>query len=121
MSGAKATDLARLNARLAFPQSQLALAPMGGGGATVLLDARVGWHGSLLAPETGAFCLVCQEGRLAGRIGELLEVGQPGRSVIVLVDGSVGLPGDLSLSRRAFLALGPLAVDELVVRVASAL
>lgn len=105
-------------ARLGFPSAQKAL---GVGGPESRKRAVIGWHGSFLDGESqgGSFGIVNTEGSLTDLLGERVKVTYGKRSVVVYVHRAVDLDAaeDLSLSRRAFMALAPLPTDELVVRV----
>jgi hypothetical protein len=80
-------------------------------------NATAEWHGTREDPDRGSFALVREDGDLGELVGERLRVSRAGRSVYVVVKGSAELDEDLSLTRRAFLELGPLAADSLPVRV----
>lgn len=99
--------------RLPFPQAQEAFA----GGVARVSEVQAGWHGTVLSPETGSFALVNQEGPLADKVGDRLRVTVGLNNVFVYVLGEAELEDDISLTRRAFLALGPLAADSLDVTV----
>lgn len=89
-------------------------------GAVPLEEAATcGWHGTVLSSETGAFALVNLGGPLTGLIGDRVRVRKVDNpsGVFVYVLGEAELEDDLSLTRRAFLALAPLADDYLTVSV----
>lgn len=100
--------------RRAFPETQRLL------DGPVLQQAAnlqtCGWHGTLTHPEDGAFALVSLD-RTEWR-GETVRVTAGDRSVLVYVIGSRDLPVDISLTRRAFMALAPLYRESLIVRTA---
>lgn len=104
-----------LASRRAFPQAQAMLA--GAPKRMVAPAATVTWHGSSVHPETGAVALVDPAGPLADLVGEVIRLTRvtPGatRRVFVYVVGSASLDGDLSLTRRAFLSLGLLALSDI--------
>jgi hypothetical protein len=81
-----------------------------------------GWHGTRLDPRRGSFALVRREGEFAlgddnDLIGERVRVTYRDRSVNVYVVGDADLDDDISLSRRAFAALGLLSTEFLDVDV----
>lgn len=97
--------------RRAFPQAQelLAGSPLGN---TVLL--QVGWHDTGLHEETGAFALVRDGAGLDDLIGEIVRVSYLDRHVFVYVLQAVPLPDvtpDVTLVRRAFMAIGRLSLE----------
>lgn len=84
------------------------------------LVASLTWHGTVTSPERGSFALVQRDGRFTDLIGERVRVSTfLGRSVNAYVLGVADLneEDDLSVTRRLFLALAPLATDSLNVRV----
>lgn len=107
--------------RLPFDLAQASL------GATGVLSvtrtaAVAGWHGAFVDAERGSVAIVRSNGPLATLVGERVKVatrdGQ--RSVAVFVHDEQDFPfelaaEDLSLSRRAFLALAPWSTDDLDV------
>lgn len=112
-------------ARLPWDSAQQALGA-GGTISTSKQAAAAGWHGPSTDPELGAFCIVRTDGPLANLVGERLRVtyrtGTRARSVVVychdeLDFGEDGADEDLSLTRRAMLALAPLALDLVPVEV----
>lgn len=87
-------------------------------------SATAGWHGKSTDPERGANCIVRSDGPLAELVGERLKVtyrrGTLERAVYLYCHDEADFPAeaaveDLSLTRRAFMALGPLASDTLPV------
>lgn len=113
-------------ARLPWDQAQIALG-MGGEISASRVPATAGWHGASIDPETGAFCIVRSDGPLASLVGERLRVtyrqGTLARQVVVFCHdlqdfGEQASDEDLSLTRRAMLALAPLALDSITVDVA---
>jgi hypothetical protein len=88
--------------------------------------AVCGWHGPSTDVEQGANAIVRSDGPLADLVGERLQVtyrlGTLRRTVAVYCGDEQAFPGaaaaeDLSLSRRAFMALAPLASDDITVEV----
>lgn len=106
-------------ARLPFAKAQAAL-----DGAAIPLErfqVTAGWFGTRRSPERGAFVIVDSEGPLAGLVGERLRVSRADlptpRSVVAYCHTRDNVEFDLSLSRRAYLALGELNLDSLDVLV----
>lgn len=105
---------------LPWPDGQRVLQQPGSEGLAI--PASCGWHGSAFDPERGAFGIVASDGPLADLVGERLKVTRrdvsPARTVWVYVHAdSETLTEELSLSRRAFMALGDLALDSVQVSV----
>lgn len=100
-----------LVARRAFPTAQRLLA----GVAMRRLPSRieVGWFGTEVEPEAGAVAIVRLGAGLDDLIGEVLRVEVGDRSIFVYVLGARGIPTDLAVARRAFLALGLLSHEAL--------
>jgi hypothetical protein len=112
-------------ASLPWDVSQQALGA-GGTISTSRLAATAGWHGPSTDPETGARCIVRTDGPLADLVGERLRItyrsGTRARQVVVYCHdeqdfGDEASEEDLSLTRRAMLALAPLALDSITVEV----
>lgn len=89
-------------------------------------STRAGWYGTKFDPTTGARGIVRSDGPLADLVGERIRVstrvGGGVRSVAVYVHDEREFPDELAdeellLTRRAFLALGNLALDNLTVSV----
>lgn len=97
--------------RRAFPQAQQLLA----GAIDHSLPGVVatGWHDTSVQAEMGAFAVVRGGAGLDDLIGEILLVEAQNRGVYVYCLGSADVPTDLSLARRAFFALGLLALESL--------
>jgi len=113
-------DLTLMKSRRAFPVSQAAWDKAAI--AQVSPGLQVGWHDGGLHPETGAIALVNQAGPHTDLIGELIRVTRTAldgseRSVVVYVYDSAAGDVDVSLTRRAFLAIGLLANEYVVGRV----
>lgn len=85
------------------------------------LRAACGWHGTWLdaEPQGGSFAIVQDDGALAHLLGERVKITSGDRSAIAYVHNALDLDtgDDISLSRRAFVALAPLATEELHVTV----
>lgn len=74
--------------------------------------ATVGWHGTAVDPRRGSYGIVQKDGDFTEWVGERVKVTWNERSVIVYVTDERDIDEDFSLARRAFLALEPLAADE---------
>ena len=106
--------------RLGFPSAQAKLGETGPTGER--FRANVSWHGTRLDPEPqgGSSALVQLDGDLAGLLGERIRLTYGRQSVVAYVVRStdIGIEGvDISLSRRAFAALGRLSLESLPVTV----
>lgn len=99
------------DATRAYPEAQRLL----GGVPLRRLPARVdvGWHGTSTEPIAGATCVISDDSGLDDLIGEVLKISSGQRSTFVYCLGSRSVPQPLSLSRRAFLSLGLLALESL--------
>lgn len=106
--------------RRAFPKAQELLAG-NALGPSQTFSLGTGWHGTDTHPETGAFALVDTDSGNDELIGEILHVslvvGDKVRGVYVYCLGSASLPTPLSLTRRAFGALGLLTLESLTCTV----
>lgn len=100
--------------RRAFPMTQQLFA---GVGRRLPEQVDIGWYGTETHPEAGAFALVRDGWGLDELIGEILRVTVGTRAVFVYVVGARGVPTDIALSRRAFLALGRLSHESLTMTV----
>lgn len=76
----------------------------------------IGWHGTSVEPHVGAFAVVSEP--FEELVGEIVHVRVARRSAFVYVVGVRRVPVDLSLSRRAFAALGLLSEQALRGRAA---
>lgn len=112
-------------ARLPWSLAQRFLGVTGAIGSTGQ-TAVAGWHGSTTDPEQGASCIVRTDGPLAELVGERVLVtarlGTLRRSVALYCHdeqdfGPDAADEDISLSRRAFQSLAPLATDALTVEI----
>lgn len=100
-----------LDSRRAWPEAQRIFK----GPALRRLPSRaeVGWHGNEVDIEQGACAVVRAGAGLDDLIGEVLRVSIGSREAFVWVRGSRGVPHDVSLTRRAFLALGLLSHESI--------
>lgn len=65
------------------------------------------WHGTSIDVNEGSFAVVKSGGRLSELVGDIVQVKIGQRSVYVYVVAESGLiPTDITLARRAFLAIG---------------
>lgn len=104
-------------ARRAWAVSQTLL---GGAGREVVASRLdVGWHAGRTDPEAGAFAVVRLGGELEDLVGEVLRVtsAETGSSCFVYVVRRADVVPELSLYRRAFLAIGNLAWETAVCTV----
>lgn len=109
----------RIYAALPWPEAQAKLSEPG---LTTERPraASCGWHGTGLDPERGSFGIVARDGPLAGLVGERLAISRrdtaEARTVYVYVHAdSDTLTEELSLTRRAFMGLGDLALEDVPV------
>jgi hypothetical protein len=107
-----------LYASLPWPEAQVQLAAPGVEGRPV--SAECGWHGTSLDPWRGSFAIVARDGPLGDMVGERLAITRRdlpvARTVYVYVHtDSDELTEDVSLTRRAFMALGDPALDSVSV------
>lgn len=94
----------------AFPESQRLLDTVPGDNLGVM---SVGWHDTVLSSFTGAAALVRLGGPLEERVGEIMRVtADSGAQCLVYVVGAADVERNLSLARRAFLAVCPLAQED---------
>ena len=106
-------------ARLPFPDSQRLLQS---GVTEQSFRCTCAWHGTALDADTGAFGIVRSGSALEPLVGEVARVtlheGVRPRVVYVYLKAALDLPyDDLSLTRRAFLALSYPSRDQLKVEV----
>jgi hypothetical protein len=106
-----ATELEIMQGRRAFPETQRLWLVSSTERAP--REVAVGWHepydaSSETIRETGAFALVRADGPYADLVGEFLMVTVGRVTIVVYCLGAADVPSDISLTRRAFLALGPL-------------
>lgn len=80
-------------------------------------SAQVGWFDTEVCAEMGAIAVVSGEGDLAELVGEIIVVKRhlprEIRGAFVYVLARAAVLEDICLSRRAFLALGPLSSEAL--------
>lgn len=86
------------------------------------VTTRVGWHGTGLDPERGAFAVVRRGGPFDSLVGERLRIragGPSGQTVYVYVHDTsdVLAAHDISIPRRAFATLDLLGFDDVVATV----
>lgn len=112
-------DAALLVSRRAFPESQR----LWDGPAVrkAASGASLAWHGGDLNPETGATGLVMRGGAYEDLVGELVRFTRRSasgdRSATVYILEPADRDTDFSIARRAFLSLGLLANESLIVDV----
>ena len=75
----------------------------------------VDWYDSSAYPLGGAVAVARRGGPHEELVGEVIRVDHGERRIFVFVDGRADVPADLSLSRRAFLAIDNLARESLPV------
>lgn len=76
------------------------------------------WYGTQTSDERGSFGIVDPAMGLANSVGDVVEVGYESDTVKVYVIGSQdGLGTDLGITRRAYLAICPLAIEPITVTV----
>lgn len=116
----RATATEQTLARMAFPEAQVVL------GATSPVDrgvqAACGWHGTVVDANRGSFAVVREDGPLAGLVGQRVVLTTQSAAVTrkayaYVVASSGRVVEDISVTRRLFLELAPLASDEVSVRV----
>ena len=109
-------------ANLGYPSAQQAL---GTAEADPRTKQRVyaSWHGTFVDPQPqgASLALVQQGGKLSSLLGERVRVSNDNRSTVVFIHRELDLDLDddtqISLSRRAWQALGRLSEDSLLVTV----
>jgi hypothetical protein len=91
----------------------------GAGSAGAAVSGRAEWHDTGLDEREGAFALVREGGPLEGLVGDRVKVEYAGRSCVVyVVDSTDELDDtDLSLARRAWMALTNPSVETIEVQV----
>lgn len=103
-------------AALGWPSAQKALS--GVVQSATAQTVGMEWHGTLLDPHEGAFAVVRAGGALEEMVGQRLRVTLGRRAIFVyVVDSADELEEDLSLARRAWLALANLSDESRTVRV----
>lgn len=103
-------------ARRSFATAQAGLAAYG---APRLIEQSVeaSWHAEATHEERGSFAVVREGGALTGLVGEVLRVSSAAGSVFVYCVAARDIPDELSLYRRAFLAIGGLFVETVDVAI----
>jgi hypothetical protein len=106
-----AVELEILQGRRAFPETQALWLVTSVERVPRRVD--VGWHDAYdldqaAVRETGAFAVVRDGGPYEDLVGEFLIVTVVRRRAVVYCLGRADVPADLSLTRRAFLAVGQL-------------
>jgi hypothetical protein len=101
-------------AALGWLSSQTALAGAALVGTAQLVSVE--WHGTQLDDRLGAYGIVADGGRLEPLVGERVRLTRGLRSCFIyVVDSTDELDADVSVTRRAFLELGDLSAEELLV------
>jgi hypothetical protein len=105
-------------ARLPFYEAQEALRGARQSGTARFASCE--WHGASQYgdPERTSFAMVDESGPLGELVGERIVVSFEGRQVYAYVHRSTQLDAEMSLNRRAFMALAPLSADALSVAIA---
>lgn len=103
-------------ARLDFPDAQVALG-VGPPERASFKVASCEWHGTLLDEEVGSFAIVNVAGPLVDLVGERIRLRCGRRYAYAYVHRQTELDCDLSLTRRLFSALAPLASEDIIVDV----
>lgn len=101
-------------AQRGWVSSQIAL---GGAPSGAARQARAEWHGTSIDARRGALALVRDDGVLADLVGERVRVTFGARSANVYVVASSDIDEDISLTRRAWMALANASRDFIDVRV----
>jgi hypothetical protein len=76
----------------------------------------VGWHGTATDGEADAFAVV-PLGDPNDLLGDRIKVSHLGRAVVVYVHEEADIIEDVSLTRRAYARLAPLATEDLITDV----
>lgn len=87
------------------------------GSSTVIGQFTVGWYGTSVNEERGAFAVVNRDGPLLNYVGDFLSVRRGQRTVYVYVFGSASIIADIGLARRAYLGLSLLAHEPISAEV----
>lgn len=83
-----------------------------GGPVLFARNEAVGWYGDSVDENVGAFAMVRTESALTDLVGEVLQIKRGRVAVYVYCVGeSDALIEDLAVSRRAFMPLGLLSLD----------
>jgi hypothetical protein len=96
-----------------------ALLSAGGAELSLPLYYDLAWFGSAALVDRGSFALVDPDGVLGEYVGDDLRLtNEDGGSLVVYVVGSQDMGGvPIAVTRRSFLALAPLYLDSVRVRV----
>ena len=78
-------------------------------------SAVCGWHGLSFDPAEGSFCIVKRDGEFTDLIGERVAVHNGDKRVVAYVHTDGDILEDISLTRRAFMALDVASRTELNV------
>jgi hypothetical protein len=107
-------------ARRGFPSAQQQIGSTGPERGT-RQRAVCGWHGTWVdeEPQGASFAIVQRDGDLADLVGERVKVSLGDRHIYAYVhrDADLDSGDEISLSRRLFIGLAPLATESLDVRV----
>lgn len=98
----------------AFPEAQRLLSGARNYGVGLL---PVGWHDADVEPIQGAAAVVRRGSPLEPLRGEILRISVGDRSAYVWVIAGADVETDLSISRRAMLAVGYLAASSILLDV----
>ena len=101
--------------RRAFPEAQKLLA--GPVSRQVTAATQIGWHDTSANGETGAAAVTRRGGPYEDLIGEVVKVTTEWGSAYVYVVGRADVIEDLSLARRAMLAVAPLAEESVTASI----
>lgn len=103
-----------IDAKLAFPDAQRALAGVPEPGTAV--RSTVGWYGTSLHPDRGCFAIVREDGPLADLVGDRLRVTYNDKSVTVYCIGARTIDSgeDIVITRRSWAAVELLSMDRIV-------
>jgi hypothetical protein len=99
-------------AQRAFPKAQQLLAATGAPTRRLPGLVDIGWHGTEVEPIAGAVGVIGLGGD-QDLLGEVVRVSNGTRSIYVYLLGVRAVPTPYSVSRRAFLGLGLLAIERL--------
>lgn len=106
-----------LEARRSFPDAQSALDD-GVGEKVADGPFALGWYGTSVSRERGAFAVVADRGLLSDLIGDRVRIVYDTASVVAYVfGGAVFDTCDIAVTRRAFAALELLVVERIDVEI----
>lgn len=109
-ANAEETEMEIVTGRRSFIAAQ---ALFSGGPVGKSQKLSVGWHDTSVNPETGSFAVVQATAGLDDLVGEIIRVTNNRREVFVYVLDTADVPVQVSLARRAFVALYRLTVEAL--------